>query len=357
MLTRSLLGKLLGVHILIILFVILIVWLAIDYLAAAYFMTLMEKYKISPTASHQMFVGAVHRYLLWTSLGSLLLAAALSFGLMRRVLGPLREMSEISRKISAGDFSGRVPRVSRDEVGQLAEAFNRMAEGLQRIEQLRKAMVIDVAHELRTPLTNIKGYLEAITDGVVPPSEETIDLLQEEASRLGRLVEDVLSLAKADAARMDLHKEEIRVSALILHALDAFRPQFRAKGIQVEADFSEEPEFVSADPEKLAQVISNLLQNARQYTPQGGTVRIFSSPTAKEVRFVFANPVGDLSPKDLPLLFERFYRGEKSRSRDHGGAGIGLAIVKELIEANAGRVGAELSGGEVLIWFSLPAVP
>jgi two-component system sensor histidine kinase BaeS len=217
-------------------------------------------------------------------------------------------------------------------------------------------MVIDVAHELRTPLTNIKGYLQAITDGVVPPSKETIDLLQEEASRLGRLVEDVLSLAKADAARMDLHKEEIRVSPLILHALDAFRPQFGAKRIQVDTDFSEEPEIISADPEKLAQVITNLLQNARRYTPQGGTVRIFSSRTTEEVRFVFANPGGDLSAKDLPLLFERFYRGEQSRSRDHGGAGIGLAIVKELIEAHTGRVGAELSGGEVLIWFSLPAV-
>ncbi|HWU36492.1 MAG TPA: HAMP domain-containing protein, partial [Candidatus Acidoferrum sp.] len=290
MLTRSLLGKLLGVHILIILFVILIVWVVIDYLAAAYFMTLMEKYKISPTASHQMFVSAVHRYLLWTSLGSLLLAAGLSLGLMRRVLGPLREMTEITRKISAGDFSGRVPMASRDEVGQLAVAFNRMAEGLQRIEQLRKSMVIDVAHELRTPLTNIKGYLEAIADRVVPPSKETIELLQEEAWRLGRLVEDLLSLAKADAARTDLHREKIRVSPLILHALDAFRPQFHAKGIQVDTDFSEETEFVSADREKLAQVISNLLQNARQYTPRGGSVRIFSSRTTEEVRFIFANP-------------------------------------------------------------------
>jgi len=354
---KSLIGKLLGINILIIAFVIFIVWVAIDYLAAGYFMTLMEKYKISPTVSHEMFVSAVHRYLIWASLAALLLAGILSFLLMRRVLGPLRQMTEITRKISAGDYSGKVPMVSRDEVGQLAAAFNRMAEGLQRIEQLRKTMVVDVAHELRTPLTNIKGYLEGITDGVVPPSKETFRLLQEETSRLGRLVEDILSLAKADAARMDLHKTDLQVSRLILQGLDAFRPQLSARGIKVTTDFSEETFPLSGDPEKLAQVVTNLLQNAWQYTPQGETVRIFTRRTPGEVRFIFSNPGEGLSPKDLPLIFERFYRGEKSRSREHGGAGIGLAIVKELIEAHNGRVGAEHSDGETRIWFSLPANP
>ncbi len=354
MVTQSLLGKLLGINILIIGFVIFIVWVAIDYLAAGYFMTLMEKYKISPTSSHEMFVSAVHRYLIWASLGAILLAGALSFLLMRRVLGPLRQMTEITQEISAGDYSGKIPITSRDEVGRLAAAFNRMAEGLQRIEQLRKTMVIDVAHELRTPLTNMKGYLEAITDGVVPPSKETLDLLQEETLRLGRLIEDILSLAKADAARMDLRKADLQISRLILQSLEAFRPQFNAKGIRVTTDFSEDTDPLSADPEKLAQVVTNLLQNSRQYAPQGATVRIFASPMPGEIRFTFANPGVNLSQRDLPLIFERFYRGEKSRSREHGGAGIGLAIVKELIEAHSGHVGAELFDGEVRIWFSLP---
>lgn len=357
MVTQSLLGKLLGIHILIIGFVIFIVWVAIDYLAAGYFMTLMEKYRISPTSSHQMFVSAVHRYLIWASLGAVLLAGALSYLLMRKVLDPLRQMTEITRKISAGDYSGKVPMASRDEVGQLAVAFNRMAEGLQRIEQLRKTMVIDVAHELRTPLTNIRGYLEAITDGVVLSSRETLNLLQEETLRLGRLIEDILSLAKADAARMDLRKRDLHISPMILQGLDAFRPQFSAKAIKVTTDFSGEVAPLPADPEKLVQVVTNLLQNAWQYTPQGETVRIYAGRTPGETRFTFANPGGGLSQKDLPLIFERFYRGEKSRSREHGGAGIGLAIVKELIEAHGGRVGAELSDGEIRIWFSLPTHP
>ena len=157
--TRGLLWKLLGIHILVIVFVILIVWLAVNYLAAGYFVTLMEKYHISPTSSHHMFVSSVHRYLVWASLAAILLAVALSFLLVRRVLGPLTQMTSIAGRIASGDYSGRALMATRDEVGQLAAAFNRMAESLQYIEQLRKTMMIDVAHELRTPLTNMQGYL------------------------------------------------------------------------------------------------------------------------------------------------------------------------------------------------------
>jgi signal transduction histidine kinase len=172
--TKSLLWKLLGINILTIGFVIVIMWLAIDYLAADYFMVLMKKYNISPTETHQMFLDAVHRYLIWASLGALVLVLILSFLLMKKVLGPLTRMTDITGKIASGDYSDKVSITSRDEVGQLAVAFNRMADSLQKIERLRKTMVIDVAHELRTPLTNIQGYLEALTDGVgghSPPSK------------------------------------------------------------------------------------------------------------------------------------------------------------------------------------------
>jgi two-component system sensor histidine kinase BaeS len=354
MMQKSLLWKLLGINALIIGFVIVIVWIAIDYLAANYFMTLMEKYNISPSSSHQMFVSSVHRYLIWASLGALILAVVFSFLLMRKVLGPLRQMTRITREISSGDYSGEVPFSSRDEVGQLAAAFNRMAEGLRHIEQLRKTMMIDVAHELRTPLTNIRGYLEALADGVVPATKETFGLLQEETLRLVSLVEDILRLAKADAARGHLHKIEIQPVDLILQELETFRPQFNAKQISVETQFNKGIHRVQADPERLSRVIHNLLQNVLQYTPSGGNLRILAEFMSKEMRVVFANTGGELAEKDLPFIFERFYRGEKSRSREHGGAGIGLAIVKELIKAHNGNVGAEISGGETHIWFSLP---
>jgi len=352
--TKSLLWKLLGINILTIGFVILIVWLSVNYLAAGYFMTLMEKYNISPTSSHQMFVNSVHRYLVWASLAAILLAGALSFLLMRRLLGPMTQMTSITERIASGDYSGRVPVMTQDEVGQLAVAFNRMAQSLQHIEQLRKTMIIDVAHELRTPLTNIQGYLEALVDGVVVPSKETFDLLHEETMRLVHLVEDILRLAKADAARADLHKTQIKLSDLIVHVLESFQPQFKSKEILVQTHFSGEPNPLSADPDKLSQVVTNLLQNACQYTPFGGAVRILTELGPSRIRAVFANTGGELVQEDLPFVFERFYRGEKSRSREHGGAGIGLAIVKELIEAHNGQVGAEISDNEVRVWFTLP---
>jgi len=352
--TRTLLWKLLGINILVIGSVIVIVWMAIDYLAAGYFMVLMEKYNISPTSSQQMFVSAIHRYLIWASLAALFLAVVLSFLLMRKVLRPLRQMTTIAQKISTGDYSGKVPLVSGDEVGRLAASFNRMAESLRLIEGLRKTLMIDVAHELRTPLTNIRGYLEALTDGVAAPTKETFDLLQEETMRLIHLVEDVLRLAKADAARTDLHKTESRIKDLILQELDIFRSQFDAKKIKIETQFGKGADRVLADPDKIAQVVTNLLQNACQYTPTGGFVRIYTEQASREFKVVFANIGGELSQKDLPFIFERFYRGEKSRSREHGGAGIGLAIVKELIEAHDGHVGAEMFEDETRVWFSLP---
>ncbi len=352
--TKSVLWKLLGINILLIGFVIIIVWLAVDYLAAGYFMTLMEKYNISPTSSHQMFVSSVHRYLIWASLAAILLSVTLSFLLMKRVLGPLTQMTSITQKIASGDYSGKVPITTRDEVGRLAVAFNRMAGSLQHIEQLRKTMMINVAHELRTPLTNIQGYLEALVDGVVVPSKDTFDLLHEETLRLVHLVEDILRLAKADAARADLNRTEVRLSDLIVHVLESFQSPFENKKISVETDFIEEVNLLLADPDKLSQVAANLLQNAWQYTPTGGVVKISMEHIPGGVKAVFANTGGELTEKDLPFIFERFYRGEKSRSREHGGAGIGLAIVKELIEAHNGHVGAEIFNNEIRIWFTLP---
>lgn len=352
---KRIIWKLLGINILIIGFAVIIVWLAIDYLAADYLAKLMEKYQVSPTDTHQMFTDAVHRYLIWATLASIALAVLLHFVLVKRVLGPLRKMTDITRKIAAGDYSARVPIKSQDEVGQLAGAFNRMADSLQQIEQLRKSMTIDVAHELRTPLTNIQGYLEALIDGVVSASRETYDLLLEETLRLVRLVEDILQLAKADAARADLQKERILLKALIDRVIDSFRSRFDQKNIGIEMQFRQSADAVRVDPAKLAQVVRNLIQNAWEYTPAGGNLRISTRLRPDEIRIVFSNTGGEIAEKDLPFIFERFFRGEKSRSREHGGAGIGLAIVKELIEAHGGQVGAEISAGQTHIWFSLPA--
>jgi signal transduction histidine kinase len=283
-----------------------------------------------------MFLAAGHRALIWASLGALTLAGILSFLLTRKVLRPLAEMSESTRRIAAGDYTARVLTPANDEVGQVALALNHMAENLQRIEHLRKTMILDVAHELRTPLTNMRGYLEALRDGVVSPSTETFESLHEETLRLVRLVEDLLQLARADASKGTLNRKLIDLQELASQILDLLRPQFVAKGIVVDVHHDSATGLVVGDAEKLTQVFRNLLQNAWQYTPPGGTVQLTTERLPEGIKLLFTNTGEEIAAEDLPYIFERFYRGEKSRSRELGGAGLGLAIVKELVEAHGG---------------------
>ncbi|MFH1982642.1 MAG: ATP-binding protein [Pseudomonadota bacterium] len=354
---RHLIIKLLLVHLVIIAFVMVVVWISIDTLAAGYFVTLMEKYNISPGPAHAMFVGAVHRYLLWASLGAAALAVVLSYVMMGRVLAPLTRMTGITREIAAGNFGVRVPAAAADEVGQLARAFNRMAESLEQLETLRRRLMIDVAHELRTPLTNIRGYLEALEDGVVPPSASTIGLLQDETLRLAQLVEDVLQLARADAAGASLRHDHVDLAETIRTVMAPFSPAFAEKSVVVAVHLPPEPVIIVADQDRIARTLRNLAANAARYTPIGGAVAIRLEAAPRSIRIDFANTAPDVVPDDLPYLFERFYRGEKSRSRDHGGAGIGLSIVKELISAHGGTVGAFLEEGRLRIRLEIPASP
>ena len=354
MIKPRLIVKLLAVHLAVIGFVLVVVWFAIDTLAAGYFVTLMKKYNISPGPAHTMFVGAVHRYLVWACLGGALLALVLSFLMMRRVLAPLTQMTEISREIAAGRFDVKVPVDRADEVGQLARAFNQMAASLEKLERRRRDLMIDVAHELRTPLTNIRGYLEALADKVLPPSPATLDLLQAETLRLAQLVEDVLALARADAAHGRLQYETVDLRQMIRTALESFAPAFQRKSIAVDLASPADMPALSIDRGRIGRVLRSLIDNAARYTPAGGTFSIELQPSAEGVQVIFSNAAPDLAPGDLPYLFERFYRGEKSRSRAHGGAGIGLAIVKELIEAHGGGVEAALENGKLRIRLTLP---
>ena len=350
---QRLIFKLLAIHLVVIAFTMAIMWLVIDTLAAGYFVTLMEKYHISPEPAHAMFVNAVHRYLIWACFAALFLAVVLSFFLMRRALVPLTRMTHITQEIAAGNFSVRVPAGSQDEIGRLAQAFNRMAESLKKLESLRRSLMIDVAHELRTPLTNIRGYLEALNDGVLPPSTKTFSLLQNETMRLVQLVEDVLRLARADAAQITLKFENIDLCQVIRKAIEPFSYKFGQKALNVDLQLPPAGAIVPADPNRIAHVLRNLTDNVARYTPHKGKVKISITSEADHVRIDFINSVQELASEDMPYLFERFYRGEKSRSRQHGGSGIGLAIVKELVEAHGGTVGAKLEDGDVRIWLAL----
>lgn len=351
---NKLIWKLLAINLPVIGLVILVVWIAVDVLAADYFMELMKRYHIEPSDTHEMFVDSVHNYLIDASVVAAILAAVLSFLLTRTVLRPLLQMTDVTQRIASGDYSARVDVRSADEVGRLGLAFNRMADSLEKVENLRRTMVVDLAHELRTPLTSLRGYLEAMDDGVVQPSTETLRILQDEIMRLVRLVENLNQLTKADAARAYLQRQEVDLGVLIGQALELDRFAFGSRNIGVEIDLPNTPLQVSGDRDKLLQVLRNLTQNAWQYTPSGGRLRVDAEADDGQVTVNFTNTCRGVAEDDLPLIFERFYRVEKSRSRDSGGAGIGLTIVKELVEAHGGTVGVAMADGDIRFSFRLP---
>ncbi|MCW9050110.1 MAG: ATP-binding protein [Deltaproteobacteria bacterium] len=351
---KHLLWKLLLNVVPVILLTILVVWLAIDSLAATYFMRLMENYAIAPHDSHRMFIESVHRYLLWAALASLALALALSYLMTKRVLRPLSQMTQISKELAAGNFANRVEVVSKDEVGQLGVAFNQMADSLAGLEALRRSMVTDIAHELRTPLTNLRGYFEGLSDAVIPPSVETFRMLENETLRLVHLVDDLQQLTKAESSKVFLQRKEFQVTSLIEQLLPLFELRFKDKEISLRVSIDPDELVLHADFDKLLQAFRNLLENALRYTPEGGEVKIKGRQLSSAVEISVTNSGEGIAAADQPFIFERFFRTDRSRSREHGGAGIGLAIVKEIIEAHGGQVGVESSGGMTRIWLQLP---
>ncbi|MEX2616697.1 MAG: ATP-binding protein [Alphaproteobacteria bacterium] len=351
---QRLLWKLLAINLPIICVVIAVLWMAIDLLAADYFTMLMKQYNIEPEDTHQMFLDAVHRYFIKAAVIGLVLAFILSALLTRRVLKPFSEMAEATRRLAAGDYTARTPIGPSDEIGELAAAFNQMADSLEKLEGLRRTMVADFAHELRTPLTNIRGYLEALADGVVTPSKETYDILQDEIMRLVRLVQDLNQLTHADAARAYIRREPIDLAEFIDRVLTLNRHEFSARNITVDVDLDRDARHMNGDRDKVLQVLSNLVQNASQYTPDGGHFHVGTTHENGSVQLRFTNTCNGISEADLPAIFERFHRLDPSRSRDTGGAGIGLSIVRQLTEAHGGKASVAVNETEITFTVAIP---
>jgi len=254
-----------------------------------------------------------------------------------------------------GDLSQRVVNLPDDEIGELGHAFNSMADALARAENLRRNMVSDVAHELRTPLTNIRGYLEALRDGVVQPNSAVVDSLYEEALTLNRLIDDLQEISLADAGQLKLEPRMVAVAPLIERVLNAMQAEAAAKKIALASDVPADLPAVSADPERVGQVLRNLLANALAYTPEQGSVSVSARSAGACVEVSIVDTGIGVAPEDLLLVFERFYRVDKSRARQTGGTGLGLAIVKNLVEAHGGRVWAQSTpGAGSTFTFSLP---
>ena len=280
---------------------------------------------------------SINRFLIWSGLLAVGLAGVLTFFLSRRILAPVESLSRAARALARGDVSRRVEVRSRDEVGELARTFNTMAQDLSRTEEIRRNLVADVAHELRTPLSNIRGYLEAIRDGLVNPDTATLDSMHEEVLLLTRLIEDLQELALAESGQLTLHLQDCDLSDLVRRAVAAVQPHADAKGVNIGmAPF--DPAEVRADPERIGQVLRNLLVNAANYTPAGGAVRVEVNPGSDGVEVSVHDSGPGIPQEDIPYLFERFYRVDKSRSRATGGVGLGLTIAKRLVEAHGGAI-------------------
>jgi signal transduction histidine kinase len=302
------------------------------------------------------FQAAMLEALLISAAAGLVAAIAVSLFVSGRIVTPLEHLLRASRRIAAGHYTERVPVAAPDELGALADQFNRMADELEEAEHRRVALIGDVAHELRTPLATIEGYTEGLLDGVVPPGVETWALLHDEAGRLRRLVQDLQDLSRAEAHQLPIQPQPIDPATLVAQAAARLGPQFEEKGIAFTSQVPAGLPRVPADPDRILQVLINLLGNALRYTPQGGAVRLSAAHRDHAIIFAVSDTGIGIAPEHLPHLFERFYRVDKARSRALGGSGVGLTIAQALVEAHGGQIWATSPGpGQGATFaFSLP---
>jgi signal transduction histidine kinase len=280
--------------------------------------------------------------------GSVAIAIALllTFILSRRITSPIGALAKAARRLGRGDLSQRVQLSGEGEVAALGQAFNSMAGNLERAEQLRRNMVADVAHELRTPLSNIQGYLEAIGDRVIKPDATTIHSLSEETALLSRLVNELQELSLAEAGELKLVYQAEDITKLVKEAVNPWQPKVTAKEISLSLDLPDNLPLVNIDWQRVNQVMHNLLENAVAYTHKGSAINVAASAKGKWVEVSVSDTGEGIPAQDLPHIFERFYRVDKSRARATGGRGLGLTIAKRLVEAHGGTITVESELGK-----------
>ena len=316
------------------------------------FMDLMNAIGAPTDEAAAMFQKSVTQILVVAAVVAAVAALAVGMWLARRIARPIERLAAAAQRTAEGDLRAMAPVEGPSEVRALANAFNAMVDRLAEQDAVRREFVINASHELRTPLTNLQGYLEALRDGVLPPDPATFDSLREEVDRLTRLAASLDALAGADDERP--MPEDLDLGGLVRNALDLAAPAFARRSIEVGSSVAPGV-VVHARADELAQVVSNLLQNAVRYTPAGGTVRVAVAREDGHAVVRVSNSGSEIPAEDLPRVWERFFRVERSRDRASGGAGIGLAIVKRLVEDAGGRVGATSESGVTTFWFSLPA--
>ena len=303
----------------------------------------------------QSFEDAWSQGAFWSVVVGASAAGGLSYLVTQRIVKPLIQMEEITKKFASGHLEERVPSNEIPEVDQLAASFNRMAASLEDVEHRRRELVSDLTHELRTPLTILKGYLEGLADGTIDPSNDIYQRLSKEVTRMQRLVNDVQELSKMEAGYLPIDARPLHLYPLLNSMVQRFSDQLLTEDSpQLLLDYPPETPMVLADPERVEQVLVNLIGNAIRYTPQGSvTVQVQSE--INKVWVAVIDTGKGIDTKDLPHVFERFWRADRSRNRNSGGTGIGLAICRRLVELQGGNieVTSELDKGSIFR-FSLP---
>jgi len=315
----------------------------------------------NPNSMAEVFIdfrASFNEALMYAAWAAAIVAIVLSLYLTRSVVAPLRVMSRATQRIADGHYEQRVRVDGADELAQLAIRFNQMAEKLNQVEAMRRRLIGDVSHELRTPLTAIKGSMEGLIDGILPPTQETYQQIHAEADRLNRLVDDLQELSRVEARAYELDIHPLDVSSLVQTVTKRLTPQAKSKHISLNLELPSDLPQVLADENRTVQILTNLVGNAIQYTPEAGEVTIAAKPMNNEVQISVRDTGLGIPPEHLSPIFDRFYRVDKSRSRQSGGgSGIGLTIARALVEAHGGRIWAESVGeGQGSTFkFTLPA--
>jgi signal transduction histidine kinase len=284
--------------------------------------------------------------LIFASVGAVLASVILGVILARSLTRTLRELTVATQKVAKGDLEQQVPIRSSDELGELAASFNQMSADLTKSRDLRRQMTADIAHELRTPLTVVLGHTEALSEGELPPDAETFEIIYDETKRLNRLVEDLRTLSLSDAGELHLNMQNISAAELLDRGAAARKPEAINKDIKIRTVSAPDLPEVIVDPDRMIQVLVNLLDNALRYTPAGGTITLSANRISGGVAITVKDTGPGIPQEDIKHVFERFYRGDKSRQREEGGTGLGLAITRSLVESQGGRILVESQPGE-----------
>jgi signal transduction histidine kinase len=294
----------------------------------------------------ERYLQGINQALLLGALGATTIAVILGAVLARSLTRPLQEVSAASQAMARGDLDQKVPVRTQDELGELARAFNQMSAALARARQQRRQMTADIAHDLRTPLTVLAGYLEAMEEGALAPTAQRLATMQQEVAGLNRLVEDLRTLSLADAGELPLHVQETDVQELLDRVRDVYAPQARQQEVDLRVEVAPDLPPVRMDPERIRQVLGNLLSNALRHTSAGDSVVLKAAPeNASHLLLNVRDTGAGIAAQDLPHVFNRFYRGDKARSEEQGAAGLGLAIARSLVEMHGGTIGVESASG------------